>query len=182
MSNKQQSGWFEKADSIIFKIVKVISYISAVCLVGIMLVAFVNVIVEKTMHRSIPASMEMIQYLHVPVVFLAAAYVTLDTGHTRIDLVSKHLPLTIQKLCLTIGDLCATGICIFTGYMGFVRMQEALDKHLKSSTTGVGFQLWPFIFIFSIGFIMLAITFLWSIVRRYVGPSNEPEKTEGGNA
>lgn len=179
--SEKQNGWYEKTDRAIVKTIKTISIASGICLLGIMLIAFVNVIVEKTMHTSIPASTEMIQYLHVPVVFLAAGYVTLDQGHTRIDLLSKHLPHTVQKICLTIGDLCAVGICSFVCYMGFVRMQDALEHHTKSSTTGTGFALWPFMLVFSIGFALLAFTFLWSIVRRFVGPAKETTD-KGGNA
>ena len=169
MEEKTVTG-FDKVDKALLKVVKIISVGSAASLVGIMLVAFFNVIIEKTMHRSIPASTEIIQYLHVPVVFLAAAYVTLDQGHTRIDLLSKHLPKAIEKACLTLGDLIGCGVCAFVGYMGLCRMRDAIGVHLKSSTSGVGFSLWPFILIFSVGFFMLSVTFLWSIVRRYSRP------------
>lgn len=160
---------YEKIDSMIVRVLKYVSYISVVCLLVIMFVAFFNVLGEKIFHKGIPASTEIIQYLHIPVVFLACAYVTLDTGHTRIDLLSSHFPMWLQQLCATLGNLLGAFICGFVGARGIVQMNKFIATHAKSNTTGVGFAKWPFALIFSIGFFLLAFSFLWSIVRQYVG-------------
>lgn len=173
--SKQPCSLYDRMDRVIVKIFKYISYISGVCLIGIMLVAFFNVLGEKIFHKGIPASKEIVQYLHIPVVFLACAYVTVDTGHTRIDLLSSHFPKWLQQVFLTIGNLCGAFICGFVGARGIVQMQKFMATHAKSSTTGVGFSKWPFALIFSIGFFLLAFSFLWSIVRQYAKPPAEPE-------
>jgi len=166
-------------DSVIVKIFKYVSYISGVCLVGIMFVAFFNVLGEKIFHKGIPASTEIIQYLHIPVVFLGCAYVTLDTGNTKIDLLSAKFPAGVQKVVNTIGNILAAFISAFVGYRGLVQMDKFISTHAKSSTTGVGFAKWPFALIFSIGFFMLAFSFLWAIVRLYAKkPETAPEASE----
>lgn len=174
MSNSQ-SSWFEKTDRMIVKIVKAVSVISGICLVGIMLVAFFNVLGEKILHHGVPGSTEIITYLHVPVVFLAAAYVTLDTGHTKIDLLSRRFPLGVQKILYTIGDLVAAVISCYVGYRGFVRTADLISRHTRSAVTGFGFPVWPFGLVFAIGFMLLALTFLWSIVRRFAAPAQSGE-------
>lgn len=176
--SKQPCSLYDKMDRVIVRIFKYISYISGVCLIGIMLVAFFNVLGEKIFHKGIPASTEIVQYLHIPVVFLACAFVTVDTGHTKIDLLSSHFPRWLQQLFITIGNLCGTFICGFVGARGIVQMQKFMATHAKSSTTGVGFSKWPFALIFSIGFFLLAFSFLWSIVRQYAKKPAEPETTE----
>lgn len=133
-----------RSTNVIVKILKYVSYISGVCLIAIMFVAFFNVLGEKIFHKGIPASTEIIQYLHIPVVFLACGYVTLDTGHTKIDLLSKHLPQGVQFACNLIGNLIAVFITSFVGYRGLVQMQKFMATHAKSSTTGFGFAKWPF--------------------------------------
>jgi TRAP-type C4-dicarboxylate transport system permease small subunit len=162
-------------DNVIVKILRYVSYISGVCLILIMLVAFFNVLGEKILHKGIPASTEIIQYLHIPVVFLACGYVTLDTGHTKIDLLSKHFPKWLQLACTTIGYLLGAFISGFVGYRGLVQMNKFISTHAKSSTTGTGFAKWPFALIFAIGFFLLAFSFLWAIVRLY---AKKPETTE----
>lgn len=177
--SSQPRTLYDKVDSVIVRILKYVSYISGICLIAIMFVAFFNVLGEKIFHKGIPASTEIIQYLHIPVVFLACAYVTVDTGHTKIDLLSSHFPRWLQQLCTTIGNLIGAFICGFVACRGIVQMNKFMATHAKSSTSGVGFAKWPFALIFSIGFFLLAFSFLWSIVRQYAKkPSQTEEKEE----
>ena len=187
---------FAKVDSVVTRVLKYIAYISAVCLLGIMLVAFINVIGEKLRKlglpvTGIPASTEIVQYLHIPVVFLAAAFVTLDRGHTRIDLLCVKLPKALQKVFGIIGNLCGIGICTLISYRGFIQMGKFISRHKMSSVSGVGFPLWPFALIMSVGFILLALSFLWAIVRDLAGyqppapadpMADQADTTEGGEA
>ena len=175
---------FDRVDNWIVRILKWFSYVSAVCLVSIMLVAFFNVLGEKLRQAGlpvtgIPASTEIIKYLHIPVVFLAAAFVTLDRGHTKIDLLSSHFPKWLQQACTTIGNLVGTGICSIITWRAFIQMGKFIARHKMSSVSGVGFPLWPFALITAVGFALLAFSFLWSIVRQYA-KSNKPEKPMGG--
>ncbi len=171
MSNMEEM--LHKIDRIIVKVVKSISYVSGVCLVGIMFVAFFNVIGEKLRIAGlpvtgIPASTEIIQYLHIPVVFMASAYVSFDRGHTRIDLLSSKMPQAMQSLFETLGYVCGAAICAFVSQRGFVQMLKFIKRHKMSSVSGFGFPLWPFALILGLGFALLSFSFLWNIVRQYL--------------
>ena len=196
MSEPQKSV-FAKIDGVFVRVLKYIAYVSAVCLLGIMLVAFINVVGEKLRKlglpvTGIPASTEIVQYLHIPVVFLAAAYVTMDRGHTRIDLLCVKLPKVLQKIFAIIGDLCGIAICALVSYRGFIQMGKFIARHKMSSVSGVGFPLWPFALIMAGGFALLALSFLWAIVREVAGyqppapadPAMDemPNQSEGGEA
>lgn len=185
LHNQKLKGGLGTADDWIVRITKYISYVSAVCLVGIMVVAFFNVLGEKILHTGVPGSTEIIEYLHVPVVFLSAAYVTLDRGQTAIDLLCQHFPGWLQSVCATFSYLLGAAISGFVGYRGFVQMGKHISTHAMSSVTGFGFPLWPFSLLFAFGFMMIAFTFLWSIVRLYapkidLAPAELSEEVEGG--
>ena len=80
-----------------------------------------------------------------------------------------------------IGDLIGCGISLFVAYEGFLRMQTAIERHTRSSTTGASFHIWPFILVFSIGFCLLALSFIWDIVRlikRHGIKTMDPRKDE----
>lgn len=169
---------FEKADKVIEKTIKGISYLSGICLIGIMLVAFFNVLGEKLRMwgfsvSGVPASTEIIQYLHIPVVFLAAAHVTLERGHTKIDLLSCKFPKEVQKIFNTFGNICGMAICAFISQRGFVQMTRFKMRNQMSSISGVGFPLWPFAMILAVGFAMLSFTFFWSIIREFAIKSDK---------
>ena len=185
--NNDKLTAYEKADTVVVSILKYVSYISGVCLVLIMLVAFFNVLGEKILHKGIPASMDIIQYLHIPVVFLACSFVTLDNGHTRIDLVAKKLPGKVQSSLMAIGYVLGAFICAFVGVRGIAQMQKFLATHARTRATGVGFAKWPFSLILSLGFFLLAFSFLWALTRQFIRrPHLETAKTaavpeENGN-
>jgi TRAP-type C4-dicarboxylate transport system permease small subunit len=167
-----------KIDGFIFKAIRAVSYMSGICLIGIMLTAFFNVLGEKLFKQGIPAANEIIQYLHIPVVFLSAAYVSLDRGHVCIDLLSSRFPRGLQKICTLLGNLLGIFICAFISYRGFVQMERFITRHRTSSVTGIGFPLWPFALILSLGFILLAVSYLWKILRLFV--STDGKEDAGG--
>ena len=185
LHNQALIGGWGKADNVIVKIIRYISYLAAVCLVGIMFVAFFNVLGEKILHKGIPASTEIIRYLHVPAVFLCAGFVTLDRGQTNIDLLSQKFPQKMQDIVNIFSFVLGAAISAFVGCRGLAQMSKHLANHVKSSTTGFGFSLWPFSLIFALGFFMLSFSFLWSIVRVVVpkvdlDPAQPADNEEGG--
>ena len=164
----------DKIDTAICRVLRVIVWVSAACLVGIMLVAFFNVLGEKLRSAGlpvsgIPASTEIIQYLHIPVVYLAAAFVTLERGHTRIDLLSTKFPTVLQKIFTILGDILGIGVCVLISWRGFVQMGKFIARHRMSSVSGVGFPLWPFALIMAVGFILLTLSLIWHIIREVSG-------------
>jgi TRAP-type C4-dicarboxylate transport system permease small subunit len=158
---------FLKADRVVEKSIRYISYTSGVCLVGIMLVAFFNVLGEKMFHRGIPASTEIVQYLHIPVVFLACAFVTIDRGQVRIDLLFNLLGAKLQSGLSVLGDVLGILICAFIAARGFVQTGNFIERHAMSSISGIGFPLWPFGTILWFGFALFAFSFFWCILRRF---------------
>jgi TRAP-type C4-dicarboxylate transport system permease small subunit len=158
---------FLKADRAVVRILRWMSYISGACLVGIMFVAFFNVLGEKMFKSGIPMSTELIQYLHIPVVFLACAFVTLDRGQIKIDLLSSRLPPTVGLICSLLGDVLGMFICAFIAARGFIQTGKFVERHAMSSISGIGFPLWPFGVVFSFGFALFAFSFFWSLCRKF---------------
>lgn len=164
---------YDKVDQWIVRIIRWVSYVSAVFLLAIMLIAFFNVIGEKLKVQfgilgGIPMSMALIQYFHIPVVFLAAGFVTLDRGHTRIDMLSQHFPQWLENAFSCVGHLLGTGLCMLISYRAvFVIMLDDIAKN-KTITTSYpnAWPEWPFALIQGVGFFVMGISFLWAFVRQ----------------
>ncbi len=95
------------------------------------------------------------------------------------------------KVFAIIGNPCGIGICTLISYRGFIQMGKFTARHKMSSVSGVGFPRWPFALIMSVGFILLALSFLWAIVRDLAGyqppapadpMADQADTTEGGEA
>ncbi len=162
---------FLKIDKTIRKILRFFCWASAVALTVIMLVAFINVVGEKlgragvAWAKGIPNSTAIIQYFHIPLVFLAAGYVTLDQGHTRIDLLIQKWP-KVEKVFMAIGHVLGAAISFFIAYRGtFVTLAENLKNHARISTTASSWVAWPFTVCHCLGFFLLGCSFLWALAR-----------------
>ncbi len=175
-------GVLGKVDAMIVKIVRWISYLSAICVALIMVIAFFDALGSKILKVGIPGAYEIIQYTHVPLVFLATGFVTLDRGQTTIDLLCSKFPSVVQKICTIFSFLLGAFISSFVAIRALYQMQSDLSVHKLSSVTGFGFPLAPFDFILAFGFFLIAVCFLWSIVRVMAPKVDiEPEKkAEGG--
>lgn len=162
---------FLKVDQIVRRVLRFFCWLSAASLIIIMCVAFFNMVGEKlgragiAWASGIPNSTAIIQYFHIPLVFLAAGYVTLDQGHTRIDLLIQKAP-KLEKVFMAIGHVLGAGISFFISYRGvFVTLMENFRINAHISTTADSWLVWPFTVCHCLGFFLLGISFIWALVR-----------------
>lgn len=150
---------------------RVFAWFSAVALCAVLVIAVVNVCGEKlgrigvSWAKGIPNASGMIQYFHIPLVFLAAGYVTLDQGHTRIDLLIQKWP-RFEKIAMFFGHILGAAISFFIAYRGtFITLVNQIARHTRVSTNANAWQAWPFTVCHCVGFFLLGCSFLWSMVR-----------------
>ena len=156
-------------DNGIFNTMKWISYISAACLLVITLLSTADVMTSKLFSRSIT---QCYGYRHIseyPCVF-TAAYVQLERGHTHIDLIYKHFPMWGQKIIHTVGNILGVGLSAFIGYRAVLSTIQKFQIVEKSSSSASAFIVWPFAALIALGFLLMAVAFLWSLVREFVLP------------
>ena len=162
---------FLKADRIVRNILRFFCWLSAIALIVVMLVAFINVVGEKLARagvswaQGIPNSNFIIQYFHIPLVFLAAGYVTLDQGHTRIDLLIQKLP-RVEKVAMAIGHVLGAALSFFICYRGVtVTLAKDFAKNIRIASTSTAMKAWPFTVCHCVGFFVLGVSFVWALVR-----------------
>lgn len=162
---------FLKVDQIVRRVLRFFCWLSAIALMVIMFVAFFNMVGEKlgrtglAWAKGIPNSTAIIQYFHIPLVFLAAGYVTLDQGHTRIDLLIQKWP-KVEKFFMAIGHVLGAAISFFIAYRGvFVTLADNFKIHARISTTADSWSVWPFTLCHCVGFFLLGCSFVWAFVR-----------------
>ncbi len=198
---------FLRVDRVICRILRFFCYLSGIALIAIMLICFINVCGEKLVKAGvswasgIPNSSSLVQYLHIPLVFLAAGYVTTDQGHTRIDLLIARFP-RVEKISMFIGCLLGAFMGFFISYRGFtVTLAKDFAKNMRIASTATSPKAWPFTVCHCVGFFLLGVSFVWAAVRmirfwkypgvnpsvylypnKHLAPGVEPEAeaTEGG--
>ncbi len=164
---------FQRVDDRIMAFFHFFANISAIALCAILAIAFLDVVGAK-LHKAgiswihgIASSQAMIQYCHIPLVFLTAGYVTLDQGHTRIDLLCSHFPDWLQKVFMLLGHIFGA---LLSFYISFIAITNILTVDLAKQKTitnipGSGWPKWPFTICHIVGFALLGFSFVWAIVR-----------------
>ena len=167
---KAPSPALVRFDNGMFNVMKWISYVSAVCLLVVTLLSTADVIAAKFFNSGITNATEIVTYLNIPVVFLSTAFVQLERGHTHIDLIYIHFPMWAQKLIHTVGNTLGVCLSAFIGYRAVILTVQKFSTVAKSSSAMNAFVIWPFVALIALGFVLLAVAFLWSLVREFVLP------------
>lgn len=190
---------FQRLDDKIMAFFHFFANVSAIALCAILVIAFLDVVGAKLHKLGIPwihgiaNSMNMIKYCHIPLVFLTAGYVTLDQGHTRIDLLCNLFPDWLQKIFMLLGHLLGAALSFFISYISItnILLSDISKKKTITNIPGSGWPKWPFTFIHVFGFALLGLSFIWAIVRmirlwKYKGVNPyyvmHPEKAHGPGA
>ncbi len=188
---KKAHPTFDKVDGAVYKGIRYVSYVAAVFLLAIMLLAVVNVVLEKLHKMGVPVSgigdtKQWIQYMNVCLVYFATAYVTLERGHSSMDLLTRRYPVSVQKILSAIAYLAGTAIFGYIGYQGVVKvlMGQLANNARINETLATSFPQWPFGAAYSFGFFLLAFSCLWAVVRICFGkpPAAETVDVEAKNA
>ena len=187
---KQYPKWFLGTDRVLVRIYRVIAYIATFALLAIVLIAFLDVCGEKLAKMGLPLSgipnySNWIAYLHVVVVFMTCGYVTLDRGHTIVDILTSRLPRVLNRVTGYLGLILGAVVAGFLSYRGFAGLLPDSLRYNTTITTTSQFPQWPFVVIYILGCILLAISFLWATVRyafgytpSLPGPDNGKEGNE----
>lgn len=178
---KQNSSTYETADRIISTAVKWVSYLGAVALFVIAVIASMDVIATKIFAHPIRNVTEFVTYMNIPVVFFCIGFVQLDRGHTHIDLIYRHFPLVFHKIIHIVGYIIGVAVCGFAGWRGMVLTGQKFSSMTYASGP-TSFLIWPFVVCIGIGYLVLAVSFLWCIFRELKGNSPYMIDLGGGNS
>lgn len=170
---KENKTIFHKIDSVLFKFLKYLSYISGVALVLVAVVCTADAVSTNLFNRSITNSTDFVTYLNIPVVFFAIAFVQVERGHTHIDLLIDKFPKIVQKVIMFLSYLLGGVVCSIITWRSFVLMQDKLATMAKASSSRTSFVVWPFALVVVIGFALLAIAMFWSAIREWAIPEEE---------
>lgn len=163
----RENSIFQKMDQWLLKANRMISYGAMICLTVIMLLAFFDMISTKLLKVSITNATELVQYLNVPVVFLAIGYVELERGSTRIELLISRFPYRARKLCLAGGNILGVIVCALTAYLSAQMTLGKAAAHTRATAgQASSFFIWPFCLMLALGYFLVGLSFLWNTVRQ----------------
>ena len=130
--------------------------IIAICvLVLMMLFTVLNVVMRAFFNSPIPGDVELTEVGMICVGFLGLAWCAVKGMHIRVDLVVSFLPKRPQAIIDSFGYLMGLGITVLLAWRGFVEGQGY--RELKNLSASLGFPIYPFYWILSVGYGVLCL-------------------------
>ncbi len=126
-----------------FRLLKILI---VVCLAGMVLLVFGNVVLRYAFNSGITESEEFSRWLFVWMVFLGAIVVLRENGHLGLEFVVNSLPRPLRRICLGLAHVLmifATWLIISGSYTQFL-----LNMHTYAPATGL-----PISFLVGVGLI-----------------------------
>jgi len=154
-----------KVDSVIYKVLKYISYVCPVILVYMAVSATVDVIATKAFGRALNNINDYIEYLLIAVIYCGAPFVQISTGFVRVDIIYGKFPRGLKRVINLIAYAAATALYAVAGYQGLSLLRKHIASKQLASSALSSFQIWPFTLVYIIGTFLLAVILLWSVVR-----------------
>lgn len=164
-------------DAAITRITTWFLWVAVVCLVFMMTLATVDIITTKFFSRPIPSAGELIEDFNIPLVFFGMAYVQLHGGHVAGALFENRFSKGVNK-AIKVGG-CVLGVIVsgFVGWRAVPLFLHWLESGIFKSGA-ISFPMWPFALVTVIGFALLALAFILSIVRIIASPEESRSETE----
>lgn len=142
---------------------------SAVALLSIMGLTFIDVALRKATHVSIPGLYELTEdYFMVGLVFLSMGYVYRTGGHVRVSLFQRLIPRWLRRPLEVVIGLLALGFFGLMAVMGWQAAQSAWEYHELSSSV-LAYPLAPALFMVPLGAGMTCMRILENIIRKPSG-------------
>lgn len=167
---------FDKVDSVVYRVLRYISYAATFFLFVTMMIAVINVILEKLHKLGAPVSgiadtVNWIKYMNVCVVYLCTAYITLERGHSGIDLLTRHYPKVVQKILSIIAYLCGGVVIGYISYLGYAKVfvGQLANNARINDTLASSFPQWPFGLAYFVGMGLLSFSCFWAVIRVLFG-------------
>jgi len=117
-----------------------------------------DVSLRYVFNRPILGSYELVQYMMAMLVAFTIAYCALERSHVNIELVISRLPQRARAILGSVTWLISLGLFSLIAWQSFL---QARILHAAGSTSpALYIPIFPFVYITSIGFGLLALVFL----------------------
>lgn len=118
---------------------KLLKLLIVLCMVGMIVLVFGNVVLRYAFNSGISVSEELSRWLFVWMIFLGSIVALKDRAHMGLDSLVRRLPPLGQRICLVIGHVLMLYICwlVFSGSW----QQAVINLEVVAPASGLSMAL-----------------------------------------
>ncbi|MBO9127909.1 MULTISPECIES: TRAP transporter small permease [unclassified Rhizobium] len=152
---------------------KLLEFVLFVCMSGMVVTVFGNVVLRYGFNSGILVSEELSRFLFIWMTFIGAVVVLREHGHLGMDTVVKMLPLSGAKIARALSDVLVIVCCVFL-IAGTWQQHEVNMGNLSPV------MMVPLEYVYSVAYIsgisMIAITFV-SLIATFLPGARDPRQS-----
>lgn len=165
----------KKIDRVFEKVTGVLGVISALCVLGVIVLITVDVLYRK-MGGSVPGSYEITERLLMCAVFAGLAYTENRQGHIYVTMLVGALPRGIRFLVFGFMRLVCMVMSFYVAYAAYI--QTGVSMQTGTCTTVLLIPLYPFYAIECVCMIFFGVTLLWAGIKSFSAIRNDAAAEE----
>jgi TRAP-type transport system small permease protein len=143
---------------------KIMVYVSAVALFGMMMVTVADVVGRYVFSKPIKGAFELVGFLMVFAGTWGIAYCQIKKGHIRVDFILQRFSKRVQAILTSVAYFMGLIIFSVLAWRLALLAKYYLDLERGNSTDTLGIPLFPFVVTTVIGMGMMALVLLFDFV------------------
>jgi TRAP-type C4-dicarboxylate transport system permease small subunit len=147
---------------------RVMVYIAAVALTGMMMVTVADVFGRYFLNRPIRGAYELVGFLLVCAGSWGMGYCQVKKGHIRVDFLLQRFPRKAQAILTVMANLIGFIAFSLLCWRVILLVQYYLSLRKGNATDTLGIPIFPFVIMLAIGIGMMALVILFDLVRSVV--------------
>ncbi len=154
-------------EAVVIKFNRALDFLAGVILAFTAILIVSNILGRALLGRSILGTYEMVGFLTAAVVGLALSRCALENGHIAVGFIVEKFPAGAQKIINLVISIPAMAFLALVAYNLFAYGSRVAVTGEVSPTTQIIF--YPFIYVVAFGFLALALTVFFNLLRQFVG-------------
>jgi TRAP-type mannitol/chloroaromatic compound transport system permease small subunit len=164
----------KRVDEAFFQFEKLLNYIAALVILGIMLVGTFQVFGRKLLNYPVPGYVDVIEMVMTIFAFLSLAYTQRLGGHVRMELILGRMHGRLLYFFEILGTLAAIFIVSVLTYYGYTHFLRAWE--IGDSTIDIQLPVWPSKLLVPFAFVVLIVRLIIQLIgfiRLFLNPDAE---------
>lgn len=157
---------------VLAKVTRWSAIVAVVCAVVVLLMSVIDVTGAKFFNWGLPGALELTEQLNLVLVFMAVAYVQLERGHMRVNLLETFMSAGLQHAIRLFSHVLGILVCGFFSWRTLVLMQNMIAAG-EYKYGRIEFPLWPFGFVNFYGFALLTVAFILCLGKGIIAGSEK---------
>lgn len=162
-------------DKIMNKITGCFGLVSALCLLGVVIMVTADVIMRK-FGSSVKGAYEITERMLMVFVFAGLSYTETKKGHIYVTMLIATFPRAIRFLVFGLMQLGSTVVCGCAAYAAYAQTLVSLKS--GTCTTVLMIKLYPFYAVECVCLVVFALSLLWACIRSFRAIGNEELSAE----